>query len=458
MNHTLKPAADGYLIINPGAYKPGDTIFLSGNFKAVAVYNLVGSAEAPIKITNAPNEAVTIGDINWSGGSWSHGLAMRGCRYIEVFGSAKDKFQIIGSNSTAKDSNGYPVRGAYFNLMITELSDNFKVHDITIKHGGTAIVCKTDVSKTNEKTWFPNTYLDNFEFYNITIDGCLNEGIYLGHTATYWNISTSQPVYSGTINTATMKQPVKLRNVSIHHNTLANIGNDGIQTAAVDNLKVYDNEIVNWAVNKDGSHNGGILIGGRVKNFEVYNNKVVDGWGEFLQIYADAGTAVVKNNLFVNNKLSGIGLRGGSGLIVQFLNNTIIQSGESAFRINGSTGGTGKNVIKNNIIAQPGTGRYYYLENGGSMSDEGNKTYATLAEAKLNPLLNYQPLVTSTAVGYGYNPGTVVIPDPPKPEAPAKVTISSNELAALLKALKPGTYSIEVGVDSTAKKISVKVE
>lgn len=455
MNHTLKPAADGYLIINPGVYKPGDTIFLSGNFKAVAIYKLIGTVEAPIKITNAPNETVTIGDINWGGGSWSHGLALRGCKHIEIFGTTKNNLQIIGSNSTVKDSNGYPVRGAYFNMMITELSDNFKVHDITIKHGGTAIVCKTDVSKTDPKTWFPNTYLDNFEFYNITIENCLNEGIYLGHTATYWNINNSQPVYSGTINTEYMKQPVKLRNVSIHHNTLVNIGNDGIQTAAVDNLKIYNNQILNWAVNKDLSHNGGILIGGRVVNFEVYNNKLQDGYGEFIQIYADAGTAVVKNNLFVNNKLSGIGLRGGKGLMVEFTNNTIVNSGENAFRINGTSGGTGKNSLKKNIIVQP-AGRYIYLENGGAATEEDNKKVTTLAGAFLSAS-TFLPLAGSASTGYGYSAGTVVIPDP-EPPVPSKITITSNELAALLKALKPGAYSFEIGVDSVVKKVSVKVE
>lgn len=458
MNHTLKPAADGYLIIRPGVYKPGDTIFLSGNFKAVAVYDLVGSAEAPIKITNAPNETVTIGDINWSGGAWPHGLAMRGCRFIEIFGSSKDKFQIIGSNSTAKDTNGYSVRAAYWNLMIMEMSDNFKVHDITIKYGGTAIICKTDVSKTNQKTWFPNTYLDNFEFYNIEISNCQNEGIYLGHTATYWNVSNSQPVYSGAINADIMKQPLKLRNVSIHHNTLVNIGNDAIQTAAVDNLKVYDNEIVNWAVNKDSSHNGGILIGGRVVNFEVYNNKLKDGYGEFLQIYADPGTAKVYNNLFVNNKLSGIGLRGGKGLAVEFTNNTIVNSGHDAFRINGSTGGTGKNILRKNIIIQP-SGRYVYLENGGAATEDDNKKVTTPASAAISAT-TFVPVAGSASVGYGFNAGPIVVPEPPKPEPPAiaKITISSNELAAIFKALKPGTYSFEVGVDSVVKKVSVTVQ
>lgn len=411
--YTLKPDAQGYLIVR-GTYAPGDTIQLDGYFRSIEFNGLNGSADRPINITNAPGKSLIMGDSLWAGGSWGHGPIFKNCHHINFYGSSKSNLKIIGSNTTQVDPNGYPKKTAYFNLVITEFSDNFKVHDITIRHGGVGILCKTDVT-SNSKTWFPNTYLENFEFYNLDIYNTYNEAMYIGHTATYWNISNNTPVYTGTINPTTMKQPVKLRNVKIHDNHIHDIHNDAIQTAAIDDLMIYGNKIKNWAIKKDWSHNGGILVGGRVVNFQVYDNEVTDGWGEFLQIYADAGTAVVKNNLFVSNKLSGVGLRGGKGLVAQFLSNTIIQSGESAFRINGSSGGTGKNVIKNNIIAQPGTGRYYYLENGGTMSDEGNRTYSTLAEAKLNPLLSYQPLVTSTAIGYGYSPGTVVIPDPEPP-------------------------------------------
>lgn len=418
MTYTLKPDAQGYLVINAGIYKPGDTIYLSGKFKAVAVYKLVGSAEAPIKITNVPGETLIIGDELWSGGAWSHGLAMRGCRFIEVCGESREKFIITGPNLTIPAA----ARAAYWNFYIGEFSDNFEVHNLTIRYGGTGILCKTDVSKTDTKTWFPNTYLDNFEFYSLTIQDTQNEGIYIGHTATYWNIDTWSPVYSGTINTTTMKQPIKLRNVRIFNNKLVNIGNDGIQTAAIDNLKVYDNEVINWATNKDSSHNGGILIGGRVVNFEVYNNRVLDGYGEFLQIYADAGTAVVKNNLFVNNKLSGVGLRGGKALAVTFANNTVVNSGHDAFRINGSTGGTGKNILSKNIIVQP-TGRYVYLENGGVATEEDNKKAMSTTGVNISPT-TFVAVAGSASIGYGYSAGTVVEPPPPPPPTEAKLTVS----------------------------------
>jgi hypothetical protein len=452
--YELKPDAQGYLIIR-GTYKPGDTLQLNGYFKAVAVYDLFGAVDKPITITNVPGKALIIGDSLWSGGSWSHGLAVRNSRYLHIYGSTKDNFKIVGANTTKVDANGYPTRTAYFDFMITEMSDNFKVHDITIRHGGVGILCKTDVSASNSKSWYPNTYLENFEFYNLDIFNTYNEAMYIGHTATYWNLATSQPVYSGTINPNTMKQPIKLRNVKIHHNTIHDIHNDAIQTAAIDNLQVYDNAITNWAIKKDYSHNGGILIGGRVKDFEVVNNKVANGWGEFLQIYADAGKAIVKNNLFVGNKLSGIGLRGGKDLVVEFTNNTIIQSGESAFRINGTGGATGKNIIKKNIIAQPGNGRYYYMENGGAMSDEDNKTFPTLALAQLSA--SYLPVAGSPSIGYGYAASEPPIPDPDPEVKPLKLSITIPSLT--LSNLGVGTHTMKLTFpDGKTADVKIVVE
>lgn len=457
MQYTLKPGADGYLTDYGSSYKSGDTIFLSGKFKAIAFYNLVGSAAAYIKITNAPNEVVTIGDITWAGGSWGHGLALRGCKYVEILGSSADKFIIPGSSSTVKNSGGAPVRAAYWNVILGAFTDNIKIHDVTIENGGTPIVCKTDVS-IDPKTWFTGAnYLENFEFYNLIIRNCMNEGMYIGHTATYWEIDKNIPIYSGTI-TSRMKQPIKLRNVSVYNNKLDNIGNDGIQIAAADNVKVKNNKITNWGANKDFSHNGGILIGGRVVDFELEWNELKDGWGEFIQIYADAGKAIVKNNLAVNNELSGIGLKGAKGLLVQFSNNSILNSGDHAFRINGTSGGTEANLITKNIIVQK-DGKYVYLENGGKANESDNKKFKTLAEAGLSPT-TYVPITGSASIGYGFS-GTVVEPpvvEPPIPPAPTKITISSNELAAFLKGLKAGSYELNFEFDSNKKKITLTVQ
>lgn len=451
MIYTLKPDAQGYLIIR-GQYKPGDILQLQGKFKAVAVYDLAGEAGKPIFITNVPNETLSIDQITWSGGAWPHGLAIRNSRHLVVHGTTKSQFKIIGSNSSALDSNNNTVRGAYMNLIIGELSDNITVHDIAITYGGTGIVAKTDVSKTNTKTWFPATYLENFEFYNIEISNTVNEAMYIGHTATWWDINKNQPLYTTPPNGSEsyIKQPLKLRNVKIHNNYIHNVGVDGIQTAAIDNLKIYDNVVEDWATKKEGGHNGGILVGGRVVDFEVTNNYVHDGWGEFLQIYADAGKAIVKNNLFVKNSLSGIGLRGNKGLAVEFTNNTIVQPGESAFRINGNTGGTGKNIISKNVVVGLGTGRLLaYVENGGYAASTDNLVYPTLAEARLTDKF------VSNVTGYGYSPSVTQEPEEPnEPQVRVSVSISLPTIK-----LPEGAHDLKVTMpDGSLSSIKVIVE
>lgn len=462
MIYTLTPGADGYLTIR-GTYKPGDVIQLKGNFKAVAIYDLAGNATTPIQITNVPNEVLTIGDVAWSRGAWPHGLAVRNSKHLSIFGTTKENFKITGSNSTAKNTNGDGLaRAAYFNLLIGELSDNIKVYNMTIANGGTGIWCKTEVTK-DERTWFPNTYLENFEFYDLEIYNTVNEAMYIGHTATYWNITTNAPLYTTPPagSGAYIKQPIKLRNVKMHHNYIHDTYTDGIQASAIDNLIVTDNEVANWAQQKDSSHNGGILIGGRVKDFEVTNNYVHDGWGEMLQVYAEAGKAIVKNNLFVRNKISGISLRGTNNLAIEFTNNTVAYAGDHAVRVNGAFGGTGKNILKSNLFVQPTSGRDVYLENNGQVTQDGNKVFAKAADAKLDETKYFAPFDGSPAAGIGYvRPGTTTPPEPEPPvNVPAVITISSDLLASLLKAIKPGdyTFALEVKDKDGVKKVAAKI-
>jgi hypothetical protein len=437
--YTLKPDAQGYLIIR-GTYQPGDTLMLDGSFKAVAVYDLKGSIDKTITITNVPGKVLYIGDSTWSGGSWSHGLAIRNCRYLNVCGTTRNNFRITGSNSNTI-AYGAPVRTAYFNLLIGELTEDIVVHDISIRHGGSGVSCKTDINAGSPRT-YGSTPLSNFEFYNMDIYNTYNEGFYIGVTA-----ATAD---------AAGRFAVKLNNVRVHHNKLWHIGNDGIQIASSDNVEVNDNEITDWSVKKESSHCGGILIGGRISGFLVYNNRVTNGWGEMLQVFAEAGPALVRNNLFANNSLSAISIRGGKGLIVRFVRNTVALAGDYAIRINGAFGSTGKQLIDSNIIAQPGGGaRYYYLENGGTMTDLNNKTFTTVTDAKLNTLLNYEPLVTSTARGYGYSSTTVVTP--PDPEQPAtKLTFS---ITLPIITLPEGTHTLKLTLpDGKVSDVKIVVQ
>lgn len=415
------PDAQGFRVINDVSgttYLPGDTIFLNGHFRGIELRGLRGAKNNRIVVTNAPGTIATLGDSTWPGGAWAHGPAFRNCQWVEVTGSSMDSFRVIGSKSDVI-IGGAPAKNAYNSMVISELSYGFAVHKIIVKYGGTGIFCKTDVSISNSATWEPNTRLTDFDFYDLHVIGTYNEAMYIGHTASYWNINNNTPLYPGpsdpTPDPAIYKRPLKLINVNIHDIFIDSIGNDALQTAAIDSLHVYNMHITRYALKHQFDHNGGMLIGGRVKELYVHDNWIHDGWGEYIQVYAEGGgRADIENNLMYRNSLDGISMRGSNNLIVNLKRNTIAYTGGNAIRINGYTGQTGFNIIEQNIIAEPAKNSgevlpqsYIYLENGGkalesSTPPQDNKKYQTGAEVNWNEGNFFKPNTGSTAIGYGY--------------------------------------------------------
>jgi hypothetical protein len=464
MNYTLKPDSGGHIIVDGKNYKPGDVIFITGNPKDVLLSNVNGDPINNVHITNVPGEKLSIGDEKWSGGSYSYGLVFKRSKYVNIFPSYKGAFTLSGSTSTALDTNGFGVRGAYFNLRIDDLSDNFTVRDLVIKNGGTGLWAKTEVSPTDSRTWAGN-FLENFKFYNLEISNTYVEGMYIGHTATLWNIKTNQPMYTRpTTDLANYKEPAKLRNVVIENCKVYNTGFDAIQTAAIDNLDVVGNEIYGWAANKNWGHNAGILIGGRVKNFRVFNNYIHEGYGDGIQVYAEGGAdAIIKNNLVVKAGMEGVSLRGTNALAVLFERNTVIMPGSTTFRVNGAMGGTGQNIVRKNIFIQPAaTGgvvypnRYIYLENGGKVTDEDNIKIPALADVALGVDNYYEPRAGSPFVGYGYEiPKVIEDPDvDPHPTMQAQI---EGGIVNLLKLLPAGNNEFTIRLGEAIIKIGINI-
>lgn len=412
---TLTPDANGYLSVNNanGYYKPGDQIFLKGNFKAVYFYNMSGSSSMPIYIKNPIGGVTTIGNPNWSGGSYAEGARFSNCHYIK-FGSPyrKSEFIIRGSVQAARD--------AYFDLVLTEKTDNVELRNITITGGGTGIWAKTDPVKNDRSTWYPNATMNNLIIRGCEVTNTQNEAMYIGHTATYYDLTINLSYY-GTPGGFTAGhqyvQPIKWNNVKIYDNYVHDCGVDGIQTAAINNLEVFRNEVKNWAMRHNSAHNGGILIGGRVTNSNVHDNYVHDGWGELLQFYGSGPGHIIRNNLFRDNQggHDGVSLRGTEQATITISNNTIARTGGNSIRINGFNGQMkAPQTIKSNVMIQPRMGgaplyanAYIYTEGGGSYKEGtgtlANKKYATVTAAKVSTTNFYQPLSGSTIGAAGYH-------------------------------------------------------
>lgn len=86
--------------------------------------------------------------------------------------------------------------------------------------------------------------------HDLVIKNTTNEAMYIGHTATYWDLTSNVPYYgtpSGFAAGHQYVQPIIWRGVKIYNNILKDIGLGGIQTSAIDQLEVYKNEVSNWA-------------------------------------------------------------------------------------------------------------------------------------------------------------------------------------------------------------------
>ncbi|PSL43758.1 parallel beta helix pectate lyase-like protein [Chitinophaga niastensis] len=412
--YTLVADKDGRLIIDAskGPYKGGDIINLKGNFSAVYISNLNGAAGNPIIIRNLSGTVTKIGNPLWSGGSWSTAMNFTNCHYIKLGGqTSRSEFIFDCTTKTGRD--------AYMDLTLSRHTDNFEISNITILNGGTGIWAKTDPIKGDLSTYYPNSQMENLLIHDVSISGTYNEAMYIGHTALYWNLTANAPYYgaqSGFTPGQEYVQPIKWHNVKIYNNLVKDGGKDGIQTAAMDQLEIYGNEVTNWATEHDYGNNGGILVGGRTTNTNVHDNYVHDAWGELFQFYGsgeNGATHIVRNNLFRDSQGDGMSLRGTANAVIQISNNTVARVNGVLLRVNGYLGMRAPQIVKGNAFIQPRLSgatiypnAYIYTENGGTVTEgtgkDANTRFATVAAAGVDIYNFYLPKSGSALLTTGY--------------------------------------------------------
>lgn len=409
--YTLSAPSNGILTIN-GGYKPGDTIQLRGKITYLQITNLVGTAENPIHITNYPGEVVFIGNPAWNGSGYATAMAMGSSHHVKIHGESKDKFVFTGSTQAK--------RTAYNSVYISQLTDNIEIYNWTLINGGTGFVCKTDPT-TDPRTYGTGTVLSNFSFHDFEVYGTLHEGLYIGHTATYWDLTANAPFYNdpSTMDpTHKYVEPLKLRNVKIFNGHVHDVGYDGIQTAACDNIEIYKNIVENYAMSKTAGHTSGICSGGKNSNAYIHDNIVRKGGGEFMYIFGTGlnGAAYhrVTNNFFYENtnNADGITIRGTDQLVVQIINNTVAATPGNLIRVNSyfEKGTKPPMIISKNLLIKPVSGggavypkNYIYLENGATATESSNYKFATLTAAGFDASYNRLP-TSPVPLGIGYQP------------------------------------------------------
>lgn len=408
--HIISPGSRGRIDMYSDQTKeilPGSTIYLVGNFLSARFTGLKGSEEHPIRITNYPGKKLVIGNPDWAGGAYSSALQLVECQHIILGGenNATD-FLIDGSTTKAQSS--------YFGINLRPFTDNVEVKNITIRNGGTGILAKTDPDKDDPKTWYPNTILENLSIHDVNITNVSTEAMYIGHTAVWWGWNEAGKGYNAGAkpeNPAhTYVMPVKWKNVKIFQNYISNSGYDGIQASAMNQLEIYENEVVNFGTRNIRGQNIGIIVGGRTIDTNVHDNYVHDGTGEIFQFHGSGennSTHSIHNNLFINSQSNGMGIYGLiDAATIDITNNTIAGCQLFAIQVNGKYYDTlaklSNNVFVDCYQEDPSSLKYIRIMNNGKVEESDNKIFDTLINAKLDPQNYYQPLPGSSIGNSGY--------------------------------------------------------
>lgn len=366
--------------------KPGDKIcFASGTRTGMGLFNINGTPDNPVIITNMCDGEVTLN----APSNWGNCVTIEKSTNFVFHGSGNPNIEY-----------GIHITGGHMGLNLQNLSTNFEVHNIDINTVGcSGILAKTDPT-CDPATWRANfTLRDIYIHHNkIANTGC--EGFYVGnsHHDTYVTKTCN--------GVSTKLYEHDILNIEISYNQLTNIGNDGIQVGSTKGAKIHHNTVSGSGVKNNLQHQNLIQLGGGTEGALVYNNYVENGraygildqgngntfYNNIIYNTLDAGVILLPdavlaptggrffNNTFINCKNLGLYMLSENPDPTIFANNIIVgqnQSGYVYFSLNNPS--KNKFVEYNNIKTQDittvkfvnATAKDYRLLTGSPAIDAG---------------------------------------------------------------------------------------
>lgn len=377
----ITPGTDGGAYINGTTLgvQPGDTVCIqSGNYAYIQFFNITGTTAKPIVFINCGGQ-VKIGN----GGSYGF-----------VFNNAK-YFKVTGTGST--DTYGFRVDGVIkklnVGLGISKGCTDYEADHFEITGSEVGVMAKVNPDCDVNNT-YPTFSIRNVKLHDLYIHDVVGEGMYIGNTAPNGETMTCNGV-------STTVLPPRIYNLKIYNVTTANTGWDGIQVAsAPENVEIYNNKVSNYGVENKGSQQAGIILGGE-SNGKVYNNTIIKGTGNGIEVFG-TGLSYVFNNILSDCGIDGTTIgqdaifiddrptkQNYKPLQVYVMNNTIVNSGRDAIRMQNTNGtdGTG-NIFANNLAVKPGslasrgTLAYLTIQSGISYTTSNGLNYADASTVK----------------------------------------------------------------------------
>jgi len=384
---------------------PGDTVFLlAGDWDYLLVRNIAGSKEKPIVFINKGG-IVSIDTDHY------FGIAFQHCRNFKITGTGiKSEFYGIQIKRVGNGTG----------LSVGNLSSDFEIEHISIKNVPiAAIYAKTDPDCSGMTT------RDKFTQYNTVIhdnyiENAGNEGMYVGSTKYF-----GQTVSCNGKDTVLL--PSLLDGVKVYNNVIKNSGWDGIQvSSASKDCQVFGNTIIGDSQSEVPAQMSGIIIGGG-STCDCYNNYIVDGKGDGVEIHGLGGNKIF-NNIIINPGITyypgdfegpkmkygiyvtDVSVESGSSFFI--LNNTIVNPKSDGIRFFSVES---RNNVASNLIINPGN--YDHYENDNTRY-EGIDSYVAIPDLDAEVTLlnnyftrefsdagindNYFPLAGSPLIDAGY--------------------------------------------------------
>ncbi|WP_346320654.1 PKD domain-containing protein [Chitinophaga sp. YIM B06452] len=373
----IEPGSDGGAYINGEGRNigPGDTVCIkAGEFSYIQFFNFTGSADKPIVFINCGGQVK-------AGNGGNYGIIFNNVKYFKLTGSGSgDKYGFRVDGVSKKINTGVAVGKGCTDYEVERV-------EITGSEAGLMAKVNPDCDPANQ---YPNFAIRNVKLHDLYIHDVIGEGMYIGNTAPN---GTPTDCNGTTVDLL----PPRIYNLKIYNVITENTGWDGIQVAsAPENVEIYNNSVYNYGTVNKGSQQAGIILGGE-SNGRVYNNKVIKGTGNAIEIFG-VGLCYVYNNIISDGGFDGTTegqdaffvddrptKYNNKPLQVYIFNNTVVNSKRDAIRILNSFGtiGTG-NLLYNNLVinagsvAQYGDRGYINIQSGINYTSANNITGANI--------------------------------------------------------------------------------
>lgn len=377
--YTIKPS-DSEVDGSKLNLAPGSIVCIeAGDRGPLYLKNFKGEAGNPIIFINSSK-----GQTVFKGrGPWA--IKVGYCSNIRITGTGSD------------DQYGIVVDGGHNGIALPELTTNFEIDHLEVKNCTFAgIMAKTDPS-CDSKTWRNNYVMRNVSLHHNYIHDLDGEGFYIGNS-----------FYNGRSESCGTVYPHTIEGLRVYKNIVKNTGCEGIQVGcATTDCEIYDNTIENPGKNPFAAYqNNGLQIGAGTGG-KAYNNIIKNAPGNGI-IVNGVGGNMIYNNVVLNS--GGLGIFCDERTEIKegfsFINNTIVNTGSDGIKLYSEK--VPYNHVINNIIINPGTGKFINTSSGVKLTDQNNYFSEDIASAKFTNSSggNYTLSSTSPAVNKGTNVST----------------------------------------------------